>query len=82
MTTHLINERGEIQFRVGDHVENSEARFFIGAINESQRLCSIDKTRPFELLNPDSKMQRCIKYGNYSASAETLAVIDTGKANP
>jgi len=69
---YLQDERGNILVRVGDQVENDEARFFIGGINESQTLCHIDKTKPFELLNKNSPLANCIRQGNYSASVQTL----------
>lgn len=72
MIDHLIDEVGTVIVRVGDEVENDDARFFVGAINESQRLCAVDKQRPFSLKNPSSPMAACIKQGNYSASAYSL----------
>lgn len=72
MIDHLLDEHGELIVQVGDEVENSDARFFVGTINQSQRLCSIDKSRPYSLLNDASPMAPCIRQGNYSASASTL----------
>ena len=69
---YLQDERGNILVRVGDQVENADARFFVGGINESQTLCHIDKSKPWELLNETSPMAACIKQGNYSASVHTL----------
>ena len=60
---------------IGCEVENDDARFFVGSINDSRDLCSIDKTKPFTLKNKNSPMARCIEQGNYSASAETLSVV-------
>lgn len=72
MIDHLKDEFGIVIVQVGDEVENDDVRFFVGAINESQRLCAIDKSRPFSLKNPASPMAPCIRQGNYSASADTL----------
>ena len=69
---YLQDERGNILVRVGDQVDTADARFFVGGINESQTLCHIDKSRPWELLNETSPMASCIKQGNYSASVNTL----------
>lgn len=74
---HLQDERGSILVRVGDQVENDDARFFVGGINDSQTLCHLDKTKPFELLNESSPMAACIKQGNYSASVRTLKTLNT-----
>jgi len=65
----------DISISVGDEVENSSARFFVGSINESHNLCSIDKTKPFTLKDPNDQMAACIRQGNYSANAITLKVI-------
>ena len=70
--TYLQNERGNILVSVGDQVENEDARFFVGMINESQCLCSIDKSKKFELLNEKSPLANCIKQGNYAASIYSL----------
>ena len=66
MKTHLRDLTGN-SIKVGDEVQNDHARFFIGAINESG-LCSIDKSKPFSLLDPDHKIGRCIEQGNYSVN--------------
>lgn len=68
MTNHLIDHRGNRIVRIGDEVENDDARFFVGAINESQRLCTLDKSKPWTLKNEGSHMAACIRQGNYSAS--------------
>ncbi|HEY4722696.1 MAG TPA: hypothetical protein VII92_12660 [Anaerolineae bacterium] len=72
ISNHLIDERGNLIVKVGDEVENDDARFFVGAINESQRLCAIDKGRPFTVKNFSHPMAACIRQGNYSTSADTL----------
>lgn len=72
MTTHLIDPKGNLIVKVGDEVENDDARFFVGAINESQKLCTLDKSKPWTLKNEKSPMAACIRQGNYSASAVTL----------
>ena len=75
---YLQNERGNVLVRVGDQVENGDARFFVGGINESQTLCHLDKSMPWELLNENSPMAACIKQGNYSASVRTLKAANEG----
>ena len=75
--THLINNVGETVVRVGDEVENNDVRFFIGAINDSQRLCFIDKSKSWVLKNAASPMAAAIRQGNYGASAETLKAVES-----
>ena len=65
----------DIAISVGDEVENNSARFFVGAINDSHNLCSIDKSKPFTLKDPKDPMADCIRRGSYSANAITLKVI-------
>jgi hypothetical protein len=79
MTNHLINNRGDLIVCVGDEVENGDARFFVGAINESQQLCTLDKSKPFTLKNEASSMANCIRQGNYAASARTLRKLEETK---
>lgn len=79
MTDHLIDNRGNLIVRTGDEVENNDARFFVGAINESQRLCTLDKAQPWTLKNEASPMATCIRQGNYSASATTLRNLSNVK---
>lgn len=82
MRDHLIDEHGKTLVQLGDEVENNDASFFVGSINESQSLCSIDKSKPFILKNKDIPMAECIKQGNYSASIDTLRVIESGTISP
>jgi hypothetical protein len=70
-----MDEKGNTIVKVGDEVKNSDAQFFVGAINESQQLCSIDKGKPWSLLNEGHPMAAAIKQGNYAASAQTLKII-------
>lgn len=79
MRDFLIDHRGAIIVRVGDEVENDDARFFVGSINESQELCAIDRGRPYSLKNPASPMAACIRQGNYSATASTLRAVHNGR---
>lgn len=72
ITDHLLDHQGNRIVCTGDEVENDDARFFVGAINESQRLCSLDKSKPWTLKNAASPMAACIRQGNYSASVQTL----------
>ena len=81
MTDHLIDHRGNRIVRTGDEVENDDARFFVGAINESQRLCAIDKSKPWTLKNEESPMAACIRQGNYAASADTLRNLSNAKGD-
>ena len=73
---YLQDEQGNILVQIGDQVENSDVRFFVGGINESQTLCHLDKGKPWELLNESSPMAACIMQGNYSASVRTLKVAN------
>lgn len=75
MRDHLIDHQGTLIVKVGDEVENADARFFVGAINESQRLCVLDKAKPWTLKNESAPMAPCIRQGNYAASADTLTRI-------
>lgn len=72
MVDYLIDHRGNLIVQIGDEVENDDVRFFVGSINESQQLCSLDKSKPWTLKNEVSQMAACIRQGNYSASAQTL----------
>lgn len=72
MRDHLIDNRGRVVVKIGDEVENQDVRFFIGGINESQRLCHLDKTKPWTLKNESAVMAVCIRQGNYSACADNL----------
>jgi hypothetical protein len=72
---HLKDHEGTLLVQVGDEVENEDARFFVGSINDSQRLCFIDKTKPFTLKNPGGAFANCIKQGNYGATAHTLSRV-------
>jgi hypothetical protein len=72
MTDHLLDHRGNCIVRTGDEVANNDARFFVGAINESQRLCTLDRSKPWTLKNEASPIAACIRQGSYSASADTL----------
>ena len=67
-------------FKIGDEVEDANARFFIGAINDSHALCAIDKSKPWTAKNPANPMFKCIQQGNYSATAHRLEhVRENGK---
>jgi len=61
MKTHLQDEKGHNLVEVGDYVECKDARFFVGAINESQSLCILDKSKPWELLNENSPYGKMYK---------------------
>lgn len=75
VTTISCHSNGK-SFQVGDEVQNNEARFFIGAINDSHGLCAIDLSKPFSLLDPASKMAPCIRQGLYSANMHTLNLTE------
>jgi len=66
-------------FNIGDEVENADVRFYIGAINDSHQLCSIDKSQPWTLKDPTSKMASCIAQGFYAANAVTLTHCEKEK---
>ena len=68
MTDHLIDHIGNLSVSIGDEIENDDVRFFIGSINESGRLCAIDRTKPWKLKNEKSPMASCIRQGFYSTS--------------
>lgn len=75
MTDHLIDNQGRVVVNIGDEVENEDVRFFVGGVNESQRLCHLDKTKPWELKNKEAVMAICIRSGNYSACADSVTQI-------
>jgi len=79
MTDHLIDHHGGTRVRIGDEVENADARFFVGAINESQRLCTLDKSKPWTLKNEGSPMAACIRQGNYASSMDVLQNLSNAK---
>lgn len=79
IVNHLQDEKGQTLVKVGDEVECADARFFVGKINDSQRLCFIDKSKPWELLNENAKMANCIRQGNYGVSLFMLTVLTVGK---
>jgi hypothetical protein len=60
---------------VGMEVEDDNVRFFVGAINDSQNLCSIDKTRPWTVKTTTDPMRKCMEQGNYAANAYLLRVV-------
>ena len=76
MTDHLTDHRGNVIVRIGNEVENNDVRFFVGAVNESQRLCTLDKSKPWTLKNAESPMAECIRQGSYSASTENLWIVE------
>jgi hypothetical protein len=71
----FLRDLNNNEVRVGDHVQNDHVRFFIGAISDSG-LCSIDKTKPFELLDKTHKMARCIEQGNYAVMCKGMTKIE------
>ncbi len=74
--TYLQNpQTGETIVSVGDEVENSDVRFFVGAINDSHNLCSIDKTKPWTVKTTTDPMRKCMESGNYSVNAALLRVL-------
>jgi hypothetical protein len=72
MTDHLLDHRGNLIVKIGDEVENDDARFFVASINSSQRLCTLDKSKSWTLKNEASPMASSIRQGNYSASVYSL----------
>ncbi len=80
MANYIGNMGGEI-FCVGDEVQDKRARFFIGKINESCGLCSIDKTRPFTRLIADNEpFARAIDQGNYATNYASLTHVESSHA--
>jgi hypothetical protein len=75
LTDHLIDEHGNRVVAVGDEVETDDVRFFVGSINDSQRLCFIDKTKPWTLKNELATMARCIRGGDYGVATSSLKRI-------
>ena len=74
--TYLQNlHTGETIVRVGDEVEDDNVRFFVGAINDSHNLCSIDKTKPWTVKTAADPMRKCMEQGNYSVNAALLRVL-------
>ena len=74
--TYLQNpQTGETIVRVGDEVEDANVRFFVGAINDSHNLCSIDKTKPWTVKTTTDPMRKCMEQGNYSVNAALLRVV-------
>ena len=60
---------------IGTEVENDDIRFFVGAINDSHNLCSIDKTKPWTVKTTTSPMRKCMESGNYAVNAVLLRVV-------
>jgi len=74
--TYLQNlHTGETIVRVGDEVEDDSVRFFVGAINDSHNLCSIDKTKPWTVKTTTDPMRKCMEQGNYAVNAALLRVV-------
>ena len=82
MTNYLIDNRGNLIVQTGDEVENDDARFFVAEINESQKLCLLDKSKAWTLKNEASPMAACIRQGNYAASADTLRNLSNVESSP
>lgn len=60
---------------VGMEVEDDNVRFFVGVINDSHNLCSIDKTKPWVVKTTTDPMRKCMEQGNYSVNAALLRVV-------
>ncbi len=60
---------------IGMEVEDDKVRFFVGAINDSHNLCSIDKTKPWTVKTTTDPMRKCMEQGNYSVNAALLRVV-------
>lgn len=73
--TYLQNPTGETVVKVGDEVEDANVRFFVGAINDSHNLCSIDKTKPWTVKTTTDPMRKCMEQGNYAVNAALLRVV-------
>lgn len=68
-----IDDFGNSLVSVGDHVESSEAIFFVGAISDGG-LCSIDTKKPF-YAKSSGPMSKCVTQGNYAAKATALSFV-------
>ena len=73
--THIHNMSRNQHLTIGDEVQDKTVRFFIGAINDSHELCSIDKSKPWTLLDERDPMAACIRQGNYAVTASKLTLI-------
>jgi hypothetical protein len=68
-----------MHFSVGMEVEDDNVRFFVGAINDSHNLCSIDKTKPWTVKTTTNPMRKCMEQGNYSVNAALLRVVSDNR---
>lgn len=75
----LVNSVSEMstgkQISVGMEVEDDNVRFFVGSINDSHNLCSIDKTKSWTVKTTTDPMRKCMEQGNYSVNAALLRVV-------
>ena len=75
-SVNSVNEMSSgMHVSVGMEVEDDNVRFFVGAINDSHNLCSIDKTKPWTVKTKTDPMRRCMEQGNYSVNAALLRVV-------
>lgn len=78
-TVNFTRQMGGMEIRVGMEVENDDVRFFVGSINDSHNLCSIDKEKPWTVKATTHPMRKCMEQGNYSVNAALLRVASEGK---
>lgn len=77
VVTYLQNmQTGETTFKVGDEVENDSIRFFIGMINDSHKLCFVDKNKPWTVKDQTSPMVKCMAQGNFGITSSLLRHTD------
>lgn len=75
-TVNFVSEMSSgMHISVGIEVEDDNVRFFVGAINDSNNLCSIDKTKPWTVKTATDPMRKCMGQGNYSVNAALLRVV-------
>ena len=75
-TVNFVSEMSSgMSISVGMEVENDNVRFFVGAINDSHNLCSIDKTKPWTVKTTTDPMRKCMEQGNYAVNAALLRVV-------
>ena len=75
-TVNSVSEMSSgMSISVGMEVENDNVRFFVGAINDSHNLCSIDKTKTWTVKTTTDPMRKCMEQGNYAVNAALLRVV-------
>jgi hypothetical protein len=76
LVDHVIDHNTCTVIKIGDEVETDDVRFFVGSINDSQQLCFIDTSKPWQLLNDRCPMAACIRGGQYGVTAIKLRKVN------